>query len=74
MLNEDEFDDVDPAVVVCVDTIDHVPSVRVPRSQLDVDADATNVHDTFDSPLFDAVTVTVLPEVAPLTVIVGVES
>lgn len=74
MLNEGEVDEVAPVVVVWVDTIDHVPSARVPRVQLVVDADATNVHETSDSPLFEAVTVTVLPDVAPPTVMVGVES
>lgn len=67
----EEFGDVAPVVVVWVDTTDHEPSARVPRLQLVVDAEATNVHETSVSPLFEAVTVTVLPDVAPLTEIVG---
>jgi len=70
----DELSELTPPDVVCFETIDHTPSARVPRSQLVSLFDAVNVHDTSAEPAFDAVTVTVLPEVAPPTVIVGVGS
>jgi len=58
---------------VCFEVTDHMPSASVPRSQLDC-AVAVNVHVTEVEPAFVAVTVTVLPFVAPLTERVGVLS
>lgn len=69
-----ESPELTPPEVVCFETIDHTPSLSVPRSQLESLFDAVNVHVTSAEPAFEAVTVTVLPEVAPPTVIVGVES
>jgi hypothetical protein len=60
-------------LVVCFEVIDHTPSASVPRSQLDC-AVAVKVHVTEVEPAFVAVTVTVLPFVAPLTEMVGVLS
>jgi hypothetical protein len=58
---------------VCFEVTDHTPSASVPKSQLDC-AVAVNVHVTFAEPALVAVTVTVLPFVAPLTERVGVLS
>jgi hypothetical protein len=58
---------------VCLDVIDHTPSARVPRTQ-PVCAVAVKVHVTEVEPALVAVTVTVLPSVAPLTERVGVLS
>jgi hypothetical protein len=58
---------------VCFEVTDHTPSASVPRSQLDC-AVAVKVHVTEVEPAFVAVTVTVLPFVAPLTERVGVLS
>ena len=58
---------------VCFEVTDHTPSASVPKSQLDC-AVAVNVHVTEVEPALVAVTVTVLPFVAPLTERVGVLS
>ena len=68
----DELPELTPPEVVCFETIDHTPSASVPRLQLVPLFDAVNVHDTSAVPAFDAVTVTVFPELAPVTVMVGV--
>jgi hypothetical protein len=60
-------------LLVCFEVTDHTPSASVPRSQL-VCAVAVKVHVTFAEPALVAVTVTVLPFVAPLTERVGVLS
>jgi hypothetical protein len=73
MLNAADAADTTP-LFVCVEVIDHVPSASVPKSQLVVPAAAVKVHVTFAEPAFVAVTVTVLPFVAPLTERVGVLS
>jgi len=61
-------------LLVCFEVIDHTPSESVPRSQLVVPTAAVKVHVTEVEPAFVAVTVTVLPFVAPLTERVGVLS
>ena len=72
MESADELPELTPPEVVCFETNDHTPSASVPSSQLVSPLDAVNVHDTSAAPAFDAVTVTVLPELAPVTVTVGV--
>lgn len=69
----EEFAESPPAEV-CFETTDHTPSLSVPRSQLVTVGEATNVQVTLVAPDFDAVTVTVFPDVAPVTVISGVLS
>ena len=59
---------------VCFAVTDQTPSANVPRSQPVVPAAAVNVQVTFADPAFVAVTVTVLPLVAPPTEIIGVLS
>jgi hypothetical protein len=52
----------------------HVPSTRAPRSQVPLVPDAVKVHVTLDSPVLVAVTVTLAPEMSPVTVMFGVLS
>jgi hypothetical protein len=58
----------------CFEVTDHMPSASVPKSQLVVPTAAVNVHVTEVEPALVAVTVTVLPSVAPPTERVGVLS
>jgi hypothetical protein len=59
---------------VCFEVTDHMPSASVPRLQLVVATAAVKVHVTEVEPALVAVTVTVLPSVAPPTERVGVLS
>ena len=60
--------------LVTTATMSHRPSDNNGKSQLDTDADATNVQDTEVSPGLEAVTVTVLPATTPEISIFGVTS
>ena len=59
--------------VIEVPTV-HVPSLNVPRSQVETDGDATYEHDTNREPGFDAVIVTNVPFAATPPDNVGVLS
>ena len=63
-----------PAASVCSAVMLQVPSASVPSVQEDPLVLPANVHVTFDEPVFTAVTVTVPPASAAITLIVGVLS